>query len=185
MNNYLNTSCLNNVPRTAIVALINEEDKKAYVFVSRNAPIRLIEISQQLQDNNFKIRELCKDFNKLQIRVLETSENYDLLRILANNHQISLQEQGYCLYKFNRYKQIFPTIEATYDLDGNIAIMVFLSTNSRNKDFVGIFESFDEAQEFVEHLKKPYTPITAYNKRTKRHIELMEERIETLIHVRM
>lgn len=181
MNKFLNTFSILNIPKSSIVALVNEQDKKAFVFFSLNAPIRLIQLIQ----NNSRYKFLEEDFNKLELKVLETHDDSNILRILANVHQIKLIRQGYTLYRFNKYKQIYPVIEATYDFEGNPIVVVNYATNSRNRELIGVFSTFDEAEEFIQILSKPYTPITAYNQKTKDYILQRDERIGHLLKVRL
>ena len=156
-----------------IFTVSNTETKECMFFVSSNILRRLTDIIQSVKHNTHKEKEFYKNFEKLEIKILETLDDELTLKIFTKYHKDKLLAQGYKI--LNNKVYIRPFIRTTIGTDQNKKKRIFVeiaSHDGRTRQVVGIFNYRSEAQEFVKHCYpgKPYFPVIAYNDLTRDYI---------------
>lgn len=175
------------LPEGCTFALYNPKKKKVQLFVCKNALIRIPQIINDLRNNEHSIRELCEDVRDLELIILETSNDYGMLRLHMQYWYDYVKNIGLETYKRHTYLKYKSRVNVGYDYDGVQRVFVEL-VNRRNESFVvGVFEKMNEAKEFQKQYfdtQKYVFPVYANNSLTKNYSEHRDNEIQSVFKVR-
>lgn len=148
---------------SGVYAFINEKEKRIYVGQSNNVLYALNRSIERFKMNAHECVELQYDFNEglLEYTILETEADR-LTRLVKAEHYKSVYENdGYNLYPQRKLVKFDVRIKIeTIDHPLQYKAIVYLNTN-RKHHILGIFDTIDEANEFVKlHYTTPLTTIT-------------------------
>ena len=143
LHNLSSTEC--------ILALENTKNKRVLLIRSRDALASLARVIKLIKSRNKKYRLLRKDYRKIDIRVLETSSDRLRYQYWVDQYR-SMGSSFYREYKAVQYTpKIIPNEE--YLLE------VYLVSKGQSVVLVGVFDSLDKAQEFINRSYPEGQPI--------------------------
>ena len=179
---------LANLPESCIFSLFNRNKMKGQIFLCKNGLLRIPQIINDLRTNQHSIKELCQDISSLELIILETHPDYELLRLHMQYWGDYLEESGITPYKKHTYLRYKARISVGYDYDAKRRVFVEM-VNRRNESFVvGVFHKMHEAKEFKHEYfdtQKYVYPVYASNNLTKNYSERRDEELESIFQVRV
>ena len=176
------------LPDACIFVLYNQDKGKAHLALCKNGLLRIPRLINELRKNEHKIKELCEDLGELQLKVLETHEDYETLRLHMNFWYNYIEDLGLETYSKRRtYIKYKSRINIGYDYNGDRRVFVEL-VNRRNESFVvGVFEKMFEGRDFKKQYfdSKDYVyPVYANNELTKNYVERKSLELTSVFKVR-
>ena len=179
---------LHKLPEGCIFALFNPDRAKAQLFLCKNGLLRIQQIINDLRNNEHSCKELCNDLNNLQLTILETNNDQDILRLHMQYWFDYIESVGLTPYKKHTYLKYKARITVGYDYDAKKRVFVEL-VNRRNESFVvGVFKKMYEAKEFKDQYfdtQKYVFPVYANNDLTKKFSEQRDNELEEVFRVRV
>ena len=157
---------LNKLAVRGVYALINETDKRIYISYSTYVLGAVARLLRELKDGAHPSDQLCQDLDKLEVHILERSEN---LKLRATFYAKEYEKRGYELYRPVKYVQY--KVKRRYKQG---KVFVELVTNSYNRSVVvGVFEKMGAAKHFIEtyYTGDIYRIIYANNELTREYME--------------
>lgn len=161
------------LPKMAVIALINDEDRVIHITHSSCVVESLGKLLRQLQDKTHNCLNLIIDRDKLRFVVLEVIQNNDALGVRTRYWVDQYVAKGYGLYsKINAVKY---RLRVEYD---DYARVIVKAVNTRNKAYViGVFRNLGLANQWIENTfkdKEYIIPQYAKNELTKSYMERYE-----------
>ena len=163
---------LDQVPLQGIIALINDSDKKVYLTQGSNIPVLLGKIISEIKQGIHTHQELCDDYKKLKAMVIETQIDITHRYLHMSYWYDYFEASGYKLYtKKNHlsYKVSKGLVNVSKN-SSKLVVEVYLVNSRCEKTVVGVFETIQQADEFIETYytqdNKYKLPILANNKLT-------------------
>lgn len=132
------------LPDSAIAGFFNETDRKVYLLYSEALLDALVRNVRQIKNGSHTCKELADDKNKLEFKVIETTN--DDLRLKYLNWTEELKRQGYSMYR--NYTPINLYAKTAYSKNlKSIEVRIY---NKRYEWFVvGVFNTAKEADEWM------------------------------------
>jgi hypothetical protein len=141
----MNIGLLLELTESGIGCLINETDKKVYIFYSECLLDALVRNVRQLKDNTHKNKDLVADINKLRYFTIETTTSKDL-KIRYNYWVEKYDKLGYSMYRNYIPIRLYAKMAYSRDLK-SIEVRIY---NKRYEWFVvGVFTTAKEADEWM------------------------------------
>lgn len=161
------------LPKMAVIALINDHDKVIHITHSSCVIESLGKLIRQLKDKTHSSMNLIIDRDKLRFIVLEDVQNIDALRVRTRYWIDQYVAKGYGLYsKINTVKY---RLRVEYDEDGYVIVK---AVNTRNKGYViGVFRNLGLANQWINNTykdKEYIIPQYATNELTKTYFDKYE-----------
>ena len=158
------------LPKTGVIALINEQDRMIHISHSTCVVESLGKLLRQLQDGTHNSVKMIADRDKLRFIMLEVVQNPDALGVRTRYWCDSYSNKGYGLYtKVNvvKYK-----LRVEYDELGKVIVK---AVNTGNKGYViGVFRNLGLANQWINNTfkdKEYIIPQYANNELTKAYLE--------------
>jgi hypothetical protein len=161
------------LPKMAVIALINDQDKVVHITHSSCVVESLGKLIRQLKDKTHNNLNLIIDREKLRFVVLEEIQNIDALGVKTRYWVDQYVAKGYGLYgKINAVKY---RLRVEYD---DYARVIVKAVNTRNKGYViGVFRNLGLANQWIENTfkdKEYIIPQYANNELTKSYLKQYE-----------
>lgn len=155
------------IPKRCVYALVNERDKKAYIAYSSNT---LGSICNLISSN-----KLQEDWSKLQIKILETIQSSNKLKIRYQHWTTYYANNGYRLYRDYKAVQYKLSIDVIEDhkrgVENRLLFIVRLVSRGYKSVTVGVFGSMEEMNEFIRlHYTVIDDIVCADNELTKKYL---------------
>lgn len=151
------------LPKKCVYGLFNYKDKKVYIGYSSNI---FFTLSRLISSNTLK-----EDWSLLELKILESFDSSNSLRIRYQYWSKYYSNQGFSLYRKYKAVQYKLREEIIRDLNGRIHFSVKLISKGYKEILVGVFNDHTEMKEFV---KTNYSNIDAIvyadNELTKRYV---------------
>jgi len=178
---------LRELPEGCTFALYNPIRKKSQLFICKNGLIRIPRIINDLRTNEHTNKELCRDLEDLELIILETSNDYSLLRLHVQYWYDYMKDIGLETYSKHTYLKYKARVNVGYDFNGEQKVFVEL-VNRRNESFiVGVFDNMYDAKTFkvdyFDSMKYVY-PVYANNESTKKYSERTNSELSSVFKVR-
>lgn len=161
------------LPKTAVIALINDQDKCVYVTHSSCVVESLGKLIRQLQDKTHNCIRLVSDREKLRFEILEVVQNIDALGVRTRYWIDQYVAKGYTPY--NKPNVVKYRLRVEYD---DYARVIVKAVNTGNKGYViGVFRNLGLANQWIENTfkdKEYIIPQYAKNELTKAYLEKYE-----------
>lgn len=166
-------------PRKGIWALINPVDRKYYLSQSPTILEAMARAVGQIEDNTHPVRELIRDKEKLEFRVLDSCPE-SISRLLQLGYwKDRLDADGYTSYNKIKDLRYHPQIdfERINPTRSHIRAIVRLKNRMGKKQTVGIFKKMRDAQAFIRaYYTEPFYAITiAHNADTRKYLQESDE----------
>jgi len=162
---------LKHLPKSVIYAIRNDSSKKIYISQTSRFLTAIDLILKELDIGTFKCKEMIKDFDKLQIEVLEVMEDIETRKLHVQYWKDKFKELGYKEYIETRPPLEYKVVtRVTYDCK---YVIVYLVNKRYEYKPVGVFNTIKEANTFVieNYTSKYIYPVYACNNETKQLIQ--------------
>lgn len=154
---------LQNLPRQAVYALENVQDRRVLIGYAHDMRSAVIRILGEIERGCHYIDLV--DINKIEIKVLETNDDM----FLALYHFNKYKSSGWDLYR--NIKPVNPTLKTKTSYNGReIREIVYIKTGRNKQIILGIFNSKIKAEQFIEMIPVvdgTIIPVYANNEYTK------------------
>lgn len=132
--------------RPGIYALVNEKDKRVYIQATQDCIGSISRVSKDLSLRHHTNKQLVKDQRKLNIRILElTDEDLEHQRLRLLKWSAQFKEQGYTIYNEKHIPMYKPRIKVTAEYKA----CVVLETRGRRTVEVSQFDNIAKAEEYI------------------------------------
>lgn len=130
---------LSNTP--CILALENTKNKRVLLIRSNDALVSLGRVLKLTKSRNKKYRLLNRDYRKLEVVILETGNSRLRFQYWVDHYK----SLGYSFYSEYKAIQYTPKIVSNDDYK----LEVHLVSKSRSEVIVGVFNTLQEAEDFI------------------------------------
>lgn len=168
--------------KPGVYALINSRHKWAYIGHSSNILTAIADVIDGIVTGKTKHRKLIEHTEYLSVHILETSDEWvspddvEHRKIRANYYLKKYKDDGYRLYINKKPIELQVKVEVKKDFNvANDNLLVYVNVTSKNsaiKRVVGVFDTMEEAKQFVEVVYRPMDivyPVLADNTLTKEY----------------
>lgn len=137
----------------AIIAFINETDKKVWISPTNNAIEAIVRYNKQLLDSSFKLKELVADYKvgSVKVCILETFDSTEKLETMLA--RAGYWERHYLKLSFSLYskakKLSYRLIEKPITIKSKYYMALYASTKSGKKAMLGVFTTKQAVDSFI------------------------------------
>jgi hypothetical protein len=135
-----------------LFALINDSDKKVDIRYGINLLRSITSLVEQIKSNSVVPLDIKNDINKIRLKILEVNVDPRSLKLRHKFYQDQYKTSGYSLYRnlpANKY-EVQVVLDKVLELDMWNFYLVLKLVSKSSTVVVGIFESYEELQDFVQ-----------------------------------
>ena len=160
------TQTLIEMNKPGVWAFVNDTDRIIYLSYSKNIQSTISRNIKEVMDNSHSCKRLIKDKSKLNLVVLE----YNCEKAKLNYWLDHYRNDGYSLYR-NRNGEV--TYRLQVKIVAEYLIHVILRNLHGNSVVVGVFDSMEEANTFIQthYPDKIYNIVYSDNKLTQHYLK--------------